>query len=245
MSIYFLYSHIHPYFSQRLKCSSHFSCFHLLYCLLIDSFCHSSQINDSSPPLLGPRHCLFHFSTPIPPRCFLSCSTRWTKNFPSFISFHFLPYYYVFTSTCVALYPFCSSALHFSVSPVPCFLTASAPYVVQLHLSQEPLFLIFLSLCPLIITSPTLYKHYHFSGCCPPLHIHCHSSWRQPPCPAMLLHLLPHLLRWCHFLLFSLFHIWTLPLLVSLLSTPKTLHHFFNFLLSPHLLYSTLHYSAP
>ena len=154
----------------------HFSCFPFLYCLLIDSFCHSPWISDSSPPLLGPRHCPFHPFTPIPLWRLLSCPTWWTENLPFFIPFHSLPYYCVFASTCAAFYPFHSSALHFSVSPVLCFLAASAPYVTQLHLPQEPLFPILLCFRPLIVTSSTLHKCHDLSGYHPPLHTHCHSS---------------------------------------------------------------------
>ena len=47
------------------------------------------------------------------------------------------------------------------------------------------------------------------------------------------------------FLLFFFPFPQTFPLFMSHFSTPKTLYHFFNFLLPPHFSYSTLYYSAP
>ena len=76
VSIYLFDTHIYPHFLQRLKCSPHISRFLLLHCLLIDSSCHFSWISDSSPLLLGPRHCPFYFFTPIPLWYLLSCPRR-------------------------------------------------------------------------------------------------------------------------------------------------------------------------
>ena len=149
MSIHSFNTHIHPHFSQRLKCLPHFSCFPFLHCLLIDSSCHSPQISDSSPPLLGPRHSSFHFSTTIPPWHLLSCPTGWTKNFPFCISFHFFSNHCIFSSTCATLHPLCSSAFCFSVSPILCFFAFSTPHSTPLLFTQELLPLVLLCFCPL------------------------------------------------------------------------------------------------
>ena len=100
----------------------HISRFLSLHCLLIDSSCHSPQISDSSPSLLGSRNCPFHPSTLIPPWCFLFYSTGWTEDFPFFVPFYLFSYYCLFSSTYAALYSFCSSLFCFSISQFQAFL---------------------------------------------------------------------------------------------------------------------------
>ena len=165
--------------------------------LLIDSFCHPSWISDSSSPLLGSRHCLFHFSTPIPPRCFLSCPTGQAKHFSLLILFHLLFYYCILFSTCATLYSLHSSAFCFSFSPIPCFLTTSTPHVAQLCLLQKTLPFVFLGLCSLVLTSSAFYKGHYLPSHHLSLHAHSCSSWGQSPHSTVLLHFLPHFLWWC------------------------------------------------
>ena len=103
---------------------------------------------------------------------------------------------------------------------------------------------VLLCLHSFVVASSTFHKDDYFSGYRPFLHTHCCSSWRQPPCFAMFLHLLPHFSLWCRFLLPFLPHVWTLPLLVFFLSVPKTLHLFYHYFLSPYLPHSALHYTT-
>ena len=222
----------------------HFSCFPFLHCLLIDSFYHPLWISDSSPPFLGPRHCPFHFSTPIPPWCFLSCPTRQTKYFSLLVPFYLLSYYHILSSICNTLYLLCSSTFRFSFSPILCFLATSTPHVAQLCLLQETLSPVFFRLHSHIVISSTLHKNHHFSGCRLPLHTHCCSPWGQSSYSTMLFHFLPYFLQQYRLLLLSLPYVRTLLLLMSLFSASKAFHLFPHHLLSPHLPYSTLHYST-
>jgi len=101
---------------------------------------------------------------------------------------------------------------------------------------------ILLSLCPFIVASSIFYQGYDFPPCYPPLHAHDCSSWRQPLFPTIPLYLLPYSMWRCCLFFPFLIPFWTLPLLVSPLSTLEAswllLHNF----LPPHLLYSTLHH---
>ena len=104
--------------------------------------------------------------------------------------------------------------------------------------------LVILCLCSLVITFSTLHECHHFSYHCSPFHTHCCSSWRQPSCSTMLLHLPPYVMQWCCFFLLSFFPPWTLPLLMSLIPTSKASWLLFHYFLPPHFLQSTLHYST-
>ena len=103
----------------------------------------------------------------------------------------------------IALHPFCSSCLSFSISPILSFFISSTPYIAQLFLSQEPLLLVILGLHPLVVTPPTFYKHHHLLPCHPPLYAHdCSSKW-QFFCPIMLLYLCLYF-SWGYHLFFPL-----------------------------------------
>ena len=108
---------------------------------------------------------------------------------------------------------------------------------------QETLPSILLSLYPLVVASPTLYKSHYFPPRCPPFHAHDCFSWRKSPHPIMFLYFLPYLPQWYCFLLLFLFHLWTLLLFVFLFPTSKASHFLSYYLfLPPHLLHSILHY---
>ena len=135
----------------------HISCFLVLHCFLIDSFYYSLWISDSSPLPLGPRHCPFQLSSPVPPQHFLSCPTGQTEHFSFFISIYLSSNYHIFTSTCATLYSFCSATFCFLISPIPCLLAASTLHIAQLLLTQETLAFVLLGLCPLIVASSIFY----------------------------------------------------------------------------------------
>ena len=146
---------------------------------------------------------------------------------------------------CITLQSFCSSAFCLFFSPIPGLFAASTPHITQLPLAQEPLSLILFHFCPLVVASSALHKCHHFSGCSPPLHTYCCFSWGQPLSSTMLPHFLPNLPSRCHLFLSTLFPFsQTLPLLVSLFSTPKASHYVLYPFLPPYLLNSTLHYST-
>ena len=222
----------------------HFSRFPFLHCLLIDSFCHSPWISDSSPSLLGPRYCLFYLFIPILSQHFLSYSIGWVENFPFFILLY-LPYNCISSSTYATLYPLCSSIFCFSVSPIPCLFATSTPHITQLLFTQETLPPVLLSFCSLIVTSPALHKSDHLPFCHPFFHAHPCSPWGKLLCPTMFFYPPPHVLQQCRFFFsppFSTF--WTLLFFVSFFPTLEALWPFLHDLLSPHLPHSTLHYST-
>ena len=106
--------------------------------------------------------------------------------------FYLFSYYCIFSSTCITLYPFYTTAFCFLLSPIPCLFTISIPYVTQLPFAQKVLLSILLSFCPLIITSSTPYQSSYFPLHCPSFHAYDCSSWRQSLYPTMLLYLLPY-----------------------------------------------------
>ena len=133
----------------------------------------------------------------------------------------------------------------FLFSPILCLLTASAPHVGQLLLTQETLSLVLLSFRSLVITSSILYKSNYLLFHCLPLHAHHCSSWRQSFCTTVFFYFLPHFLWQGHFLFSSsLLYLWTLPLLVPFLPTLEASPSFFYYLLSSYISYITRFFST-